>query len=168
MAISIKEFEEETFVLQRGHIVKVLDFFKKNSTKAFTSREVADALGKKQVTTTPLLRKLRDAGILVHKYPYYALASKISTTENDELLKNMDKSEKEKKAKKLEKAKSNEPESEDEEFDGTEEIEESPEEKELPDEPVEQEEQEYTESNDEISEEDEFFEDENDSENEVR
>lgn len=97
MPIDIKVFDEGTFIMRSGAIIKVLDFLKKNKTKAYTSMEISNALNSKQVIITPLLRKLRNAKIVIYKYPYYALTSlKISEIAQKEILMDIEKETQEK------------------------------------------------------------------------
>ena len=85
MAITLKEFEDDSFFTSKT-ANEIMDFLKKNFGKAFTSKEIAEALGKASVVNIgSALKRLRKGGFIVRNHPYIALSAKISPEKLGEL-----------------------------------------------------------------------------------
>lgn len=84
MAISIKEFENDSFFTSPNSR-DILEFLKKNPTKAYTSKEISEGIGKSSVSVSVGMKRLIKGGFVIRNHPYIALASRISETKLKEL-----------------------------------------------------------------------------------
>jgi len=80
MPISLKEFQEGNFTIVRGRAFEVLEFLKRNKDKAYTSKEIAEAVKSNQVSVTPILKRLTKEGLIDRKLPYYMLSKEDKKT----------------------------------------------------------------------------------------
>ena len=76
MPITIREFNEGNFTLLRGNPLKVIEHFRENKDKAYSSKELADIIGCSQPSINPTLKKLIKEGFLESKPPYFAFSTK--------------------------------------------------------------------------------------------
>ena len=72
--ITRKEFEDENFTVLRGKANKILEFLKENKDKAYLSKEIAEAVKIPALSSTTVLKKLIDAGLVDKKAPYYSFS----------------------------------------------------------------------------------------------
>jgi len=72
MAISIKDFQDDHFTVLRGRAEKIMEFFSANKDKAFTSREIAEAVESNAISVTPILKRLAEKDLIERKSPYFA------------------------------------------------------------------------------------------------
>lgn len=75
MAISRKEFEEESFLIYKGIVSDVWEFLKKDKDSAYTSKEISESLKVSQASINGALKKLKTLGMVEIKKPYYIAKS---------------------------------------------------------------------------------------------
>ena len=72
MPISAEAFDRGNFHLFKGQTLNVIEFMKKNSKLAFTSRELAEELKLSHPSAAAnILKRLVKAGMVEKKLPYY-------------------------------------------------------------------------------------------------
>lgn len=90
MAITRTEFKDETYKVYRGASIKILGFLKENKDSAYTSKEIAEAVGISQTSVVAAMKKLVQSGDIENKKPYYISVSDTAKYKNKRKMKGGD------------------------------------------------------------------------------
>lgn len=71
--ISIDEFESHDPEEEVTNAERVLRFLARNDDKAYKAVEIADATGVERNSVHPVLKRLREQGLVRHREPYWAV-----------------------------------------------------------------------------------------------
>lgn len=82
MAITRTEFKDETYKVYRGASIKILGFLRENKDSAYTSKEIAEAVGISQTSVVAAMKKLVQSGDIENKKPYYISVSDTAKYKN--------------------------------------------------------------------------------------
>lgn len=78
MSITIEQFKNGKFLTMKRQyaITMVLEFLENNKNEAFTCKEIAEKLNKRNDYISSILNKLKACELIEHKQPYWAFKSK--------------------------------------------------------------------------------------------